>query len=274
MTISQRLPRAIVAAVIGVVLVLFALIQLASMSFMHAPATLSAMIPTSFGRAVYHALDRIAPAAYVEETLAEDALARGDLDAAQQYAVRVPAGGRRDDLLGRVADARGEGVLAREYYFVAPDVDRMQKAVMALAKSDAPAALALEMRFGDRLAALRTHPDALAESYNITANLYDWLREYKSSLEYHEKALALAPLDLKYLLGAANEAYVAGENATAKRYFMRGLDVNPASGDCLAGLGLIALREGDRAQARAYAARARAADPHAPTLASLDAALR
>jgi len=267
---SQHLPRGIVLAVVVLVLAALGVIQCASASFVAQPGTFSALIPRSFGLAVYRAIDRVAPAPYVEETLGEDALSRGDLGAAEHYAVRLPAGARRDDLLGRIAAARGEAELSREYYFVAPDFDRMQAAIADLAKTDPASAYDLEMRFGARLSVLQTHPDALAESYFIAGQLADAMSRRALSLQNYERALALAPLDMKYLLNAANEAVTLGEYDTARRYFARGLNVNPVSGDCLAGLGIVALRDGHRALALQYAARARAVDPHAAMLGALE----
>ena len=271
---SQRLPRSIVAAVITAVLVLFGVIQVASMAFVRAPHTLSSLIPLSFGRDVYRALDRVAPAAFVEETLAEDALARGDLDGALHYATRLHASSRRDDLLGRIAEARGDLALAREYYFSAPDVDRMQQLIRALARVDAPGAYDLEVRFAQHLASLQRHPDALAQAYFTAGNFADWLGWRAKSIENYKRALALAPFDITYLLKAGSEAYVSGDFDLAKQYYARGVNVNPACADCLAGLGMVAFRQGDRAQARAYAARSRAADSKSAMLRALDGLLR
>lgn len=236
MSASQHLPRGIVLAVVVLVLVSLGVIQIASASFVAQPHTFSALIPRNFGPAVYRVLDRVAPAPYVEETLAEEALSRGDLDAAEHYAVRLPAAARRDDLLGRIADARGESMLAREYYLAAPDFDRMQTAILYLAKTDPASAYAMEVQFGARLAALRTHPDALAESYFIAGELADTLSRHDVSLQQYERALALAPLDMKYLLNAAYEAVTLGEYETARGYFARCLAVDPASRDCARGL--------------------------------------
>ncbi len=274
MSASQVLPRGIVLAVVIVVLAALGVVQFASASFVAEPHTLSALIPRTFGLAVYGVLDRVAPAPYVEETLAENDLSRGDLDAAEHHAVRLPGSARRDDLLGRIAAARGETTLAQEYYFAAPDFDRMQAAIAQVGKNNPVAAYDLEVRFGGRLATLRTHPDALAESYFLAGVYADANSRLDLSLQQYERALALAPLSVKYLLSAANEALKLGEYEKARQYYQRGLDLNPASGDLLGGLGLVALHEGRRAQAQLYAARARAVDPHAGMLAALERALR
>ncbi|MFZ1017766.1 MAG: hypothetical protein WAN39_07845, partial [Candidatus Cybelea sp.] len=56
-----------------------------------APHTIPRQIPPAFGERVYRVLDRIAPAPYVESSLAQLALERGDAAAAQHYALRLPA---------------------------------------------------------------------------------------------------------------------------------------------------------------------------------------
>lgn len=232
------------------------------------------MMPRPIGVSIYRALDRLAPAAYVEETLADYELKSGNLDDAQHFALRIPPGPRRDDLLGQIAQVRGLNPLAAEYYFAAPDVDRMQTIVMTLAKTNAPGALDLELRFGARLAALQTHPDAVADSFYVAGNLAQWLGRRDESLRHYESALQLAPLNVKYILGGANQAYVMANYPEAKRLFQHGVDIAPGSGDMYAGLGLVALRTGDRAGALAYAARARAVDPRSQELTGLEQALK
>lgn len=232
------------------------------------------MMPRPIGVSIYRALDHIAPAPYVEETLANYELQRRNLVDAQHYALRIAPSPRRDDLLGQIAQASGLEALAAEYFFAAPDVDRMQKIVMNRALTDAPGALDLEVRFSRRLSELQTHPDALADSYFMAGNLAQMLGRHPESLAHYESALQLAPLNVKYILGGANEAYVMGNYPEAKRLFQHGIDVAPGSGDMYAGLGLVALRTGDRAGAQTYAARARAVDPHSQELAGLEQALK
>jgi len=218
---------------------------------------------------VYGALDRIAPADFVEDTLAHDALARGDLDGAQHYATRMPANERRSDVLAQIAQARGDATQAFEYYFAADDVDALQRSIAALAVRDRPAALASEARVRARLIALGTHPDAVAESYLISGRLAVPLYGAKKALPYYQAALAIAPLNLTYVLETAYCALDAKDYELARTIFRSGLDVNPKSGDAFAGLGLVALRTGDRAQAQAYLARARAAEPNADAIPGL-----
>lgn len=251
-------------------LVTLGTIQLASDAFIRAPGTFSALIPVAFGMRVYEFLDRVAPAAYVDETLAEAALDNGDLPRAQHYAIRLQDGPRRDDLLGRVAQARGETMLAMEYYFAAPDVTRMQSSIATLAATDASSAYDIERRFATHLQDLQTHPDAVADASFIAASLANQLHRPQDALHDFEAAARLAPLDVKYLLGTANEAFVAHRYGIATTYYRRGLAVNPACGDCYAGLGVVALREGRRDEALLDRAKASAVQPDSQMLHELD----
>lgn len=231
-------------------------------------------VPHAWGLAVYHVLDRVAPASYVEDALANEALARGDVRDALHYAVRMPASPRRDDLLARIALARGQTVLAREYFFVADDIDALQQRVAELAQRNVSQAIAFERQIRDRLISLRTHPDAVAESYWIGGNLQVRAGDRAAALRDYAQAQALAPLDAKYILGVANDAFEMGDLASAQAAFAHGAQVVPGSGDMPAGLGLVALRRGDRAGALADLQRARSVQPDAPLVAALERALQ
>jgi tetratricopeptide (TPR) repeat protein len=256
--------------------VALALVQFASDALYAraAPRALVAHIPFAFGVRVYEAIDAIAPAGYVNDALADVMLQQGDPTAALSYAVRVPASSRRDALLSRIAFAQGDDVLGGEYAFAANDVDAVQRDIARIARYNLPEALQLEVRFRERLIADGTHPDAVAQSYSISANYETWLRRYSTAFALDAQALALAPLNMGYLLSAANTAYLSGDLVDAQRLFERGVAIDPAGGDAYAGLGLIALREGRRDRAQAYLERARALDPHAQMLPALEAALR
>jgi tetratricopeptide (TPR) repeat protein len=275
-SLVHRIPYAIVAIVAACVVVAFAFVQLAS-DALYAPAAPSALVahvPLGFGLRVYHALDRIAPAAYVEDALAANALQHGDLADAERYALRMPASPRRDDLLAQVARARGQDLLASEYFFAAADVDAMQGEVMRIAHRDLPGAMDLEERFRTRLIALKTHPDAVAASYWYSGNFDTMLRRYRAGTALYERALALAPANMGYVLSAANDALLAGDTGAARALFTQGLRVNPASGDALAGLGLVELRAGHRDLAQGDLRRAHAIDPDAQMIPALERALR
>ncbi len=252
-----------------------------------APGTLPTHIPPSFGRLVYTRLDRVAPAPYVETTLAQDALSRGDVMSAERYALKLPASPVRDELLARVAQARGEKLLALEYFLAAPDAGAVNAAAdEALASRDPAAAYRLEELLENRLAMLGTHPDAVAEAYwrmgryanqmafvQISGSPAQnaWLRRGLNALE---AAVALSPLSERYAIEAANQADLLGDRGRAAALFAQALAIDPASADAMAGLGVIAFQNGDRAAAARYLERARALDPQSLMVGALERDLR
>lgn len=271
-------------------LVVFAAIQLASYAF-DAPAaavagTLPARIPMAFGLSVYRWLDRIAPAPYVESTLAAYWLERGDPAQAQRYAIRLPASATRDELLARAAQAQGDSALAYEYFLAAPDVDAVQDAIDARAMRDPAAAYALERVLAVRLAMLTTHPDAVAQSYwqmGRLANLEGArlgthggaaARWFHQGMDDLQAAADLAPLSDKYGIAAANQAMLLGDVARSQRLFEKVVEADPGSADGLAGLGVVAYRRGDLSAARTYLTRARRLDPNAGMVRALANDLR
>ena len=251
-----------------------------------APGTLPALVPHSFGLAVYRWLDRVAPAPFVEATLAQQALDAGDPETAQRYALRLPPSPARDELLARVAAADGDSSLALEYWLAAPDVDAVQARVDTLGTTDPRAAYDLEGLLKVRLEGLRTHPDAVAETSfrmgelaNVVARRErpgssvsrEWFARGMGDLDY---AAGLSPLDDKYLISAANQAVLLGRLDRAGVLFAQTLRGNPASADAVAGLGVVAYQRGNYPMAAAYLARARALDPGSAMVLALERELR
>ncbi|HEY1653727.1 MAG TPA: tetratricopeptide repeat protein [Candidatus Tumulicola sp.] len=280
---------AAIVAAIALLLVVFGSIQLASFAFaapVAVPGTLPTRVPLRFALAVYGVLDRIAPAPYVESTLAAHALAGGDLEAALRHALRLPASPGRDELLARVALARGDPQLAFEYFLAAPDVAAVQASVDALAARDPAAAYAREETLSSRVALLATHPDAVAEvrwRMGLLSNRQAW-REVPGSpaqKSWLRRAMGdflaaadFAPLSEKYAIAAANQAMLLDDLRRSRALFARAASANPGSADALAGLGVVAYRTGDVAAARNYLERARRIDPHALMVRALDRDLR
>jgi tetratricopeptide (TPR) repeat protein len=270
--------RAVVVTAVVALLAAFATIQVASDAFSAraaAAGTLPTRVPLSFGLSVYRALDRLTPAPYVEATLAAQALAAGMPDAAQHYALRLPASPTRDELLAHIAAANGDPVLALEYFLAAPDVDAVQSAVTLLVARDPAAAYTLERTLNRRLALEATHPDGVAETYwrmGELANRRAW-REIPASraqaawlrraMQNFQSAVDLAPLSGKFSIAAANQAMQVGDVGLAQRLFAHAVEIDPASADAVAGLGVVAYRQGDRSSARAYLIRAQRLDSHA-----------
>jgi hypothetical protein len=277
--------RFVLGAVLCAFLVVCAMVQFASDAFTSqaaAPGTLPRQVSLRFGIAVYRVLDRIAPAPYVEATLASAALERGDAATAEHYAVRLPGSPVRDELMARVALARGDGALATEYFLAAPDSAAIATSAQALANRDPAAAYALERLLAFRLSRSATHPDALAQTYwelGRLANREAWRqvpgsplqREWlKRGLSDFDAAVSLAPLSERYVVEDANQADLLRRRARAHALFARAADIDPASADAIAGLGVIAWESGDRRAADADLARARIIDPGASMVRALE----
>ena len=277
--------RWVVGAVIAAVVVCFACIQAASNAFASsaaAPGTFPRHVPPSFGWAVYDLLDRVAPAPYVQATLAEAALAEGDDARALVHALRLPASPTRDELLARIAQARGEQQLALEYFLAAPDADAVQSAVLARAAQNPAGGYALERLLEARLALSATHPDAVAETYwrmGMLANQEAWrqvpgsatqLEWLRRALRDFESAVRISPLSERYVIAAANQEDLVGTRRRAEELFLRAGEIDPDSADALAGLGVIAFENGDRAKARLYLQQARSVDPRSLMVRALE----
>jgi len=223
--------RWVVGGVIAALVVALACIQAASDAFASsaaAPGTFPRRVPSRLGWAVYDLLDRVAPAPYVEATLAEAALDEGDAARALVHALRLPASPTRDEILGRIALARHEQQLALEYFLAAPDANAVQSAVLARAAQNPAEGYALERLLEARLALSATHPDAVAETYwhmGILANQEAWrqvsgsatqLAWLRRGLGDFESAVRISPLSERYVIAAANQEDL---HACLKRMF-------------------------------------------------------
>jgi tetratricopeptide (TPR) repeat protein len=274
--------RATLLVVVAALVAFLGCVQFASSSlFAHrvSPGSIVARIPPRYGVAVYSAIERVAPAPYIESMLAWYALYDGNLAEAELHAHKMPNSAVKSELLGRIAQARNQPLLAREYFLVAPDVDEMQRRITAMSRTNPAEAFDLEVAFKNRLESLTTHPDAVADAYwrmgqlaTLRAYLDPSLRAtlLTQGLSYYNVAIGLAPLSERYMLAAGSQELLMHNDALAQQYFNRGLDVDPTSADAYAGLGIVAFRASDIAEARYYEAQARARDPHAHILADLE----
>jgi hypothetical protein len=236
--------RAIAVFAIALLVAGLGVIQAASYAFNAAASAHGALprrVPIGFALGVYRALDAAAPATYVESTLSQYELDHGDVAAAQYYALRLPPISIRNELLARVALARNDRVLAMEYFFAAPDVGALQREVMEIAAADPAAAYAYERQVRERLVSLRTHPDAVADTYWESGYLAeecarrpglsergrrDWLER---GLADENAAVKLSPLSVKYLLAMGSIEARLGNRRAARRWYRLALSVDPSS---------------------------------------------
>jgi hypothetical protein len=248
-----------------------------------APVSLPALIPAAWGASAYAAIEKVAPAPYVAAMLANAALARHDLQLAQSYARRLPESPAQAELLGQIAQARGNQAEASRYFVAANDVFAIRREVNRMASHDLAGAYELELRLKDRLERTATHPDALADAYwglgrlatqrgymdppNRRAWFEEGMRDYAA-------AVKLAPLTERYLIAAGSQELNLDEPARARAFFKRAVDGNPASADAYAGLGVAAFRLGDLPAAQQYERLSRSYDPRAHFLHTLQALLQ
>jgi tetratricopeptide (TPR) repeat protein len=237
------------------------------------PPSLPAHLRPELGARVYHAILRVAPAPYADALLARAALSANNPGEALTYARALPDSARRDDILGEIAQARGDSSAAQAYFVRAGDLEAVSREVDALAPRDPASAYALEAALKTRLESGGTHPDAVAEAYWQLGVLAWRLSKRELAMQNYRQAIALSPLSEKYLLSAGFAAYDLRDDASAQRLFTRVLAVDPASADGYAGAGMVALRDGHRARALLYARRAAAIAPHSHALATLNAQL-
>lgn len=263
--------------------------QLASDSLeAHAAAanTIPRRIAPSYGRHVYELLDRLAPAPYVETTLAGDALGRGDSAQAERYALKLPPSTVRDALLARIAAAQGRSQLALEYDVAAYDAPAIDAAAQRIAQRDPAAAYRLEALLERRLDQRATHPDAVAQTHwqmGLLANRTAWRQVPGSpaqrrwlfvALREFDAAAELAPLSERYAIADANQADLLEQRDRAQRLFAHAAAIDPSSADALAGLGVVAFENGDRNSAMTYLAQARARNARSLMVAALARRLR
>ena len=193
---------------------------------------------------------------------------------AERDAAGLPASRDRLVLEGGIAEARGDSNAAVRAYLQADDLSGLEHHIDELVTAGRVVeAVALERVLIARLAADRTQVDALAQAY-FDLGRSEETRAYQIPVGQSERhahevaagdayahALALAPLEERYLLAFGNQQLNLADLPAAERTFERARDVDPTSAEPLAGLGDVAFRQGDAAGARSYLARARALDP-------------
>lgn len=259
-------------------LVSLAVLQAASASIYSSagsPASIPARIPSEFGRNVYVAIERIFPASWVESMLVRSALSDKNLLDAQTHLARMEPSVTRSELAARIALEQGDHSAAMNHFLDAVDLDAVQAEVDHLSEAGhLDRAYALENAVRVRLRSNATHPDAVAESYWRSGVLASKLGQLQAGLADYRDALALAPFSEKYLLAAGTQSINLQQYKNAGDYFERSMSVDPASADAYAGMGVVALRQGNRASAESYERRSRSLDPNSEMLAALDRDLK
>jgi tetratricopeptide (TPR) repeat protein len=206
--------------------------------------------------------------------LARNALAAGDLVLAQRDIDRLAPSRDRSALAGRLAEARGDSATAVSDYLAASDLSGLERRIRELVDAGKiPAALELQRAAIAKLSGDRTQSDALARAYFALGRLEETAayalavgsperhaREL-DSLDAYRNAVGLAPLDESNALAYANQLLNVGELEAAQRSFVRARDLDPASAEPLAGLGEVALRQGNVPRARVLLNRAGSIDP-------------
>jgi putative inorganic carbon (hco3(-)) transporter len=228
----RPLARRIAAVAASVLVLVCAFVQIASDAVYAnaaSPSSIPAHLPSQLGTRWYAALERIAPLPFVEEVLTEDALRRGDLTAAAAHAARLRDGAPRSDLQARIAAAQGHDGEAIRLFLRAGDAEAVQPFVASWSRRGRLRdAYALESRLRDRLATDETRPNALAESWWRLGCLATRLGDAREGTADYDRAIALAPLNTKYLSDAGALARERGDAEAAAALFARARAIDPS----------------------------------------------
>jgi tetratricopeptide (TPR) repeat protein len=269
---AENVRRLAVVAIV-IVLGIFALIQLGSDAIFGESAAAGALpraIPRSAGVTIYDAAARLPRPAFFRRVAAQAAIEDGRLARAQRLVTSMPDGADRDDLQGRIFSARGDHARAVARYVAAGDLARVGDAVDAFEREGNLAlALVTQRRLlGELLAA--DDQDDLAHAYWRLAQLEGAAGLDAAALADYQHAIRLEPLSETYLLGAANQSMGHRGLALARAYFARVVQLDPGSADGHVGIGRVAVRTGDLAEARRQAAIVSRLVPGYPGLVTLE----
>jgi tetratricopeptide (TPR) repeat protein len=247
------------AAVFGVLLL--GAIQISSMAAygdLAVPASLPASLRAlGLSRVPVTGNPRIRAAALVHN---------GDVAGASTLLGALPDDAESEDLRGLLAARAGRNDEAIAHFIRAADGSRAQAMIDALAPSALPRALAYQRRL---VAVLAGDPQALDTGGQAWLRLGQLQRAvgtieparrrslYDEAQQSYLHALASAPNDATYLLGAANQAMLntvtfGTDPAPAEAWLRRVVEVTPDSADGYAGLAQVTAMRGDCAAARVW----------------------
>jgi putative inorganic carbon (HCO3(-)) transporter len=229
---ARRSVISIAPAVVALaaILAVCATVQLGSSALLAAaaaPGSFPNRLPPQLGMRIYERIASLAPLPFVEATLAHAALRRHDLAAANAAARTLPSGPMRSDLLAQIASAAGLDDAA-QLYLDAGDDDALQRYVGRLqAANRLTDAYVLERRVRDRLLAARTRPNAVADADWRLGRLAVRLNRPNEAAREYARAIALAPLNAKYLIDAGQAALQRRDRSTAAALFARAIAIDP-----------------------------------------------
>lgn len=245
--------RRVLVPAIVLVLGALAVIQLGSYGLFGraaAAGTVPRGVPRDVGVRVYDVLANVPFLTFARVVAATTAIQDRRFAYAQALIDGLPRGVDRNDVQGRLDDALGDHERAVARYVAAGDLVRVSDAVDTLDREGkGAAALVVQRRLVAELEALHD-TDSLAHAYWRLAELQSEMGDHRASLVTYRRSLALEPLSETYLLGAANEAMGHGELPFARTLFERVVQLDPGSADGHIGVGRVALRSGDTAEAR------------------------
>jgi tetratricopeptide (TPR) repeat protein len=238
------------------------------------------LVPRGAGIAVYQVLAGLG-VPFARTANAAAAIDDGRLDTAATLVASLAPGAQRDDLEGRLLEARGDHAGALGRFTAAGDIVR---AIEAVDRLDASGQLDPARHAQAQLVAQLQRlddPEGVARAYwrlgeldaEIAGRRHDG-GAAQAALADYQAALALEPLSETYLLGAGNQALQNGDLALARRYFTNLLADDPASADGQVGAGRAAALSGDLDDARRHLERARILAPLHPGIPELEREMR
>lgn len=243
-------------------------------------------VPQRFARSVGSLPPSVPLDGTLRLVLARAAFARGDIGGARAQLGTLAPSHDKLALEGKLSLLAGDPLTAARDAARAHDLDTLALVTdLLVARLEFARALAVQRVAIAQLRSDPTEGDALAEAQFRLGRLEEmtaWRYAVGSAVRRgHEhaalgayaRAAAAGPFVERYLLAFAAQALDVGCDALAETTYLRARNVSPSSADPYAGLGDVALRRGNRAQAAHDLARARELDPNSAAVRRLAQAL-
>jgi len=211
--------------------------------------------------------------------LARNALAGGNLDLAARDVARLAPSRDKLALEASLAAAHGDVAGAVRDDLAAEDLAALEEQIAAVAhRGDIAGALALQHAAVDRLGRDPAGGEGLAEA-DFQLGLLEETQAYQfapgaaerhahelSARDAYAKALALAPLEERYLIAYGSQLLNLRDAPAADGIFRRAAAVDPTSAEPFVGMGEAALQIGRLAAARDDLERARGLNATSPAV--------